>query len=74
VLNVKYLNNAPFSSQPANENFRNNYPFRDKFAEAVAAEKREEELQKRRVPVQVTCMHCNQIRGKFHTCMQDPTR
>jgi hypothetical protein len=36
---MKYLNNAPFSSQPANENFRNNYPFRDKFAEAVAAEK-----------------------------------
>jgi hypothetical protein len=41
---MKYLNSAPFSSQPATENYRNNYPFRDKFAEALAAEKANEAL------------------------------
>jgi len=40
---VKYLNNAPFSSHPANKNYRQNYPFRDKFAEALEAEALEAE-------------------------------
>jgi hypothetical protein len=36
---MKYLNSAPFSSQPATENYRNNYPFRDTFTEALHVER-----------------------------------
>jgi hypothetical protein len=50
---MKYLNNTPFSSQPATENYRNNYPFRDKFAEALAAEKKAQQC--RRVAWRCNC-------------------
>jgi hypothetical protein len=61
---MKYLNNAPFSSQPATENYRNNYPFRDKFAEALAAEMAAEQA--------IFCFVCNCTHSAGTLCLKTP--